>query len=225
MDKILNILLVFRSGGDFEMRDVLLLANQLQKKKGTFCIDTYCLTNIVKNEFPISNVTLLPMQYLWRGWWSKMNLFSPELEYLRPYLYLDLDTALIKPVSCVLLNDLTQSNVIMLRDFYKRGKAASGVMWIPAKNEKIQRVWNEWIKDPDGIMKKYRGDQEFINSIISPDHYWQDVTNGITTFKPNRKIRKELNGKESIVCFHGRPRIHKAAKTVTWVNKYVKGEL
>ena len=222
MKEEVNILLVFRTGGRFSMQDVILLANHLQGKNDDLKVNTFCLTDIITEIMPARNVTLLPMKHPWHGWWAKMNLFASELEYLRPYMYVDLDTAIVRPLSLVLPALHEQSNVIMLRDFYKPAKAASGLMWIPAQNDKVSRIWEKWIKDPERHMKKHRGDQEFICSVCEPDLYWQDITSGVVSYKPNKKHRKKLNGDESVVCFHGKPEIKEAAKSVKWVREYVK---
>ena len=223
MKEEVNILLVFRTGGRFSMQDVILLANHLQGKSDDLKVNTFCLTDIITEIMPARNVTLLPMKYPWRGWWAKMNLFAPELEYLRPYMYIDLDTAIIKSLSFVLPTFHVQSNVIMLRDFYRHAKAASGLMWIPAQNGEIHRIWETWIKDPKKYMRKYRGDQEFIHSVCKPDLYWQDITSGVVSYKQNKKKHLiGLNGDENIVCFHGKPEIKEAAKSVKWVREYIK---
>ena len=225
MKKTVNILLVLRSGGDFGMRDVRVLSNHLLSSLNGEELKVWCLTDLVKEKTVSVNVTFLPIENRWRGWWSKMNLFSPKLEHLRPFMYMDLDTALLKPVSCVLPADHIQSNVIMLRDFYKARRAASGVMWIPANNGKVAQIWKAWINNPEGHMRRFRGDQEFIGSVTIPDFYWQDITKGIVSFKPGKKKRVELEGNERVVCFHGKPRPREAAKYIDWVKEYMKGEL
>jgi len=226
MGSILNIVLVYRTGAKFGMRDVRLLANQLQKHRGSFHLNIFVLTDVVLEKTHIKNVILLPMKYHWKGWWSKMNLFSPDLEYLRPFLYLDLDTAVINPLSAFLLNDLPSNGVIMLRDFYKPLEPASGVMWLPARNEKICRVWDCWMAGPESHIKKYKGDQRFINSVIKPDYFFQDITKGIANFKFGRgKYKKRLNKNDVVICFHGEPKIRNAANMVNWVNEYINEKM
>ena len=209
-----TILLVLKSGGDFNLLDVELLAGKLKK----LCdpVQIICLCDRVA-PVTFQDFTIIQMEHNWSGWWSKMNLFSPALEHLRPFLYLDLDTAVIKSFDWP-----EYQGFIMLRDFYKTKSAASGMMWIPARNDKISKIWNEWIKYSDQWMRKCRGDQNFISLITDPDCFWQDIAEGIVSFKPNSHWRKELDGTERIICFHGKPRIPVAAKTVEWVKNYVE---
>lgn len=218
METKLNIVSVLKTGGDFTIEDVRLQGFHLKE------CNYFCLHDKIDINFKFkNNSTILPMEYKnWKGWWSKMNIFSPSLEHLRPFLYVDLDTAFFSPI----LNfDFDQSQFIMLEDFYQPKKAASGLMWIPKNNQKIDKIWIEWIKDPNKHISKFRGDQNFINSIVTPDKFWQELTNEIVSFKPNKKWKTVLNGNESIVCFHGKPRLPEAAKTVEWVNNYVNSSL
>lgn len=220
MNENTNILLVYRTGNTFSMEDVYLLADHLHSKNKQ--ITVYCLTNAIKQRINMLNVNLIPLFYEWPNWWAKMNLFAPELENLRPFLYMDLDTAVIKPIAYILQTIRQYNGVIMLRDFYRLKTAASGLMWLPANNEKIKEVWKNWIKNPELNIRNFRGDQEFINSIIIPDSYWQDLYGGIVSYKPNKIKRKVLDGTEKIVCFHGVPKIREAAKSAKWVNEYIK---
>jgi hypothetical protein len=215
-----NIVLVLRSGGDFTLRDVILLSKHLRNKKRGIRINVYCLTDIAKVEIELEGVLLVPIEHTWRGWWSKMNLFSPKLQHLRPFMFFDLDTAIVGNYGSVLPTNGQTDHFIMLRDFYNN-RPASGVMWIPEKNEKVNTIWNTWMKNPEMNMAKFRGDQDFISSVTKPDTYWQDIVKGIVTYKPLKlRHRIKLNGSEKVVCFHGKPRIWQA-KNVEWVNQYI----
>ena len=211
-----NILLVLRSGGQYNLKDVLLLSHHLHEKIND--VKVYCITNGIKTKIELSMITLLPMQYEWNGWWSKMNMFSPDLNNLYPFLYLDLDTAFIFPITIL---DRYRDGFIMLRDFYRNNKAASGIMYLPANNKKTQLIWETWIKQPNIWMQKLRGDQEFINFVTIPDFYFQDICEGIISYKQNKKAHHtELKGNEKIICFHGKPKIPELVGKVDWVTKY-----
>lgn len=220
-----NVVLVYKTGGDFELKDVHLLVDQLHKKKNGLDLKVYCLTDVVSKEMDLGNFTLLPMVGKWKGWWSKMNLFSSKYAYLRPFLYMDLDTAVISYLENTIPNDKHKDSFIALRDFYQSKKAASGLMWFPVNGGLLNKVWNVWKENPEHFMRSYRGDQDFIFSIIKPDKYWQDITAGIVSSKPNKQFLNELKGLEDIVCFHGKPRIFDAARKCKWVNAYVQRKL
>lgn len=221
--EIINIVLVLRTGGEFNLMDAILLSHHAIVNEENNTVQILCLTDLNKVDIVHNYFSTIPLEYNWQGWWSKMNLFSPKLEYLRPFLYIDLDTAIIAPISSILPDVKYRNGVIMLRDFYCTKRPASGILWIPAKNEKVKKVWNEWIKYPKTNMLKFRGDQEFISSVIQPDYYWQDIVSGVVSYKPNKRHRIELQGNENIVCFHGHPKIMEASKESNWVMEYVKG--
>ena len=219
-----TVILVLRSGGDFAFKDVQLITYHLRKqwKGDQGSLRIICLYDKVSQPFPLVGLTLLPMETAWRGWWSKMNVFAPELEEFRPFLYLDLDTAVVGDIKH-LIPRKNISDFVCLCDFYRSGVLASGVMQIPAQSLKISKIWNHWILNPGGYMKKFRGDQDFIRSVANADLFWQDIVDDrICTFKPWKKgwVHK-VPDKTSLVCFHGKPRIWQAAKKVKWVDNYI----
>lgn len=220
MNTSVNIVLVLKSGGDFRIGDAYLLTSHINKYwNSKIRPNIYCYTDTVDEEVKVVGLTIRPLpNSQWRGWWSKMNLFSEQLKELRPFLYMDLDTAIINYINPLIPPDDMQDKFITLRDFYRPKKLASGLMWIP-DTKAIDYVYEKWLNNK----KPFRGDQDFIESVAKPDIYWQDIFQGeyITTFKPNRKWRMEQPITSAVVCFHGTPRIPEAAKKVEWVNNYV----
>ena len=108
-------------------------------------IDIYCFTDTVKKEVNVVGLTLLPLpNFEWKGWWAKMNLFSPELKELRPFLYMDLDTAVLKSIRALFPPEKAEGNFVALRDFYRPNKMASGLMWIP-DTPLMDKVYSEYI--------------------------------------------------------------------------------
>lgn len=214
-----NIVLILRSGGDFTLKDVELLSYHLHKKGN---VSIYCLYDRVSIPINLKQFTLLPMpEPHYKGWWAKMHLFNPILQHLRPFIFMDLDTAVINSGINELLQTEKTSSFITLTDFYKDRKLASGVMLIPNDNSKVADVWNEWGKNSAELIKKFRGDQDVIGAIVQADYFWQDLTNSISSFKPNKKWLTTLPTEKSVICFHGKPRIWEAAKTVKWVKEYI----
>ncbi len=215
--KVKTAVMVLRSGGDFSARDVLTLARNLDKYAD---INKICLNDRAKKQWDLIGVRMIPMNNSYPGWWAKMNLFHPDMEQYRPFLYLDLDTAVVGEMNGALSND---KDFVTLSDFYHPGNIGSGLMLIPAKSDKVSKIWSEWARNKENIMKRFRGDQDFINSVVKPDRFFQDITEGISSYKPKTGHLKALPGDVSIVCFHGKPRIWEAAKSVQWVNNYING--
>lgn len=226
MNNFKNIVLVLKSGGDFKFTDVYLLVTHINKYwSAPDRPNIYCYTDLVTEERKVVGLTIRPLPNpQWKGWWSKMNLFSPELKELRPFLYMDLDTAVIGTIDVFFPKKENQNNFITLEDFYRKGKLASGFMWIP-NTAYMDKIYKSWISNSLAIMTKFarKGDQGFIETIVKANFFWQKIFAplAITTFKPNRQWRREMPYNSTVVCFHGKPRIPEAAKTVEWVENYV----
>lgn len=227
-----NILLILRSGDDFKLQDVYLLASHINKYwQSHNRPKIYCFTDLVNKKLEVVGLTLLPFPSgNWQGWWSKMNLFSPEIKNLRPFLYFDLDTAILGDVKKLVPIDSDQNKFITLQDFYRPNRLASGVMWVP-NTAYMDKIYANWIKDPVAIMKKFRGDQDFIESVVKADLFYQSVLkeNTVVSYKPRINGRIEHRIKfpvnSTVVCFHGKPRIGEAASSVEWVKAYVNYEI
>lgn len=225
-----NIVLIHKSGGDFRIADAYLLVSHINRywEDERVKPNIYCYSDAVTREVSVVGLTIRPLPNPeWPGWWAKMNLFSDELKELRPFLYLDLDTAVLKSIQALFPPEKAINEFVTLRDFYRPNKLASGLMWIPAKFV-IDIIYSKWEKNIKANIKKFKGDQNFIESVVGkPDLYWQDISQPdfITTFKPKGIWRTELPTNSAVVCFHGVPRIPVAAKSVEWVKSYVSYEI
>lgn len=228
----MNIILIHRTGGDFKIGDAYLLVSHINKywEDEKVRPKIYCFSDAVEREVSVVGLTILSMPHPeWAGWWSKMNLFSDELKPLRPFLYLDLDTAVLKSIKPLFPPKEAENKFVTLRDFYRPNNLASGLMWIP-DTPLMDKIFTEWIwfKRSGSRIARMRGDQNFIESVVKkPDLFWQDISTPdfITTFKPNGVWRTEFPDKSAVVCFHGKPRIPAAANSVEWVKSYVSYEI
>ena len=241
-----RVVLILQSGGDYHVSDVQLLAHHLHKHyNGDGELEVLCFFDKITDTFKLKNITLIPaLNKTWNKWWCKMNLFSPEMEKYRPYLYMDLDTAIVKDLQGILPPVGNEDKFITLGGFneskvdYEK-YLLSGMMWFAKDNKKITDVWNAWIANVEKIQLEFNvgGDQEFIKSVVAnPDVFWNAITDKIANFKPlNGRIYKDeelgwkqfqrvldvLPEKAGIVCFHGQPKIPQAIRRVKWVNEYV----
>lgn len=227
LDQLQTIVLCLRSGGDFSFQDVQLLTKHLHSKSGV-SLKVLCLSDRVSNPFNLNGMTLVPMQYHWKGWWAKMNIFSPEMEQYRPFLYIDLDSAVVNDLSGILPPVGNENKFITLGSFSSdriERELQSGMMWIPANSKKVSGIWNSWIRNPEDNMRKNRGDQEFLKKLlINPDEWWQKITDKICSFKINKSGTwlNDIPEEISVICFHGKPRIPEASHSVKWVNEYIQ---
>jgi hypothetical protein len=146
----------------------------------------------------------IPLAHGWPGWWSKLELFRPDLEErLGDILFFDLDTRIVGDLSDVAaVRELT-----VLSDFYRNERMGSGLMYLPAHRR--PEVWEEWMKNPQGHMRKFRGDQEFLGPFGWQDSAkrWQQTLPGqVISYKVHVKGKGALPEGARVLCFHGKPR-------------------
>ncbi|MGI9411555.1 MAG: hypothetical protein ACR2OV_15860 [Hyphomicrobiaceae bacterium] len=151
----------------------------------------------------------------WPGWWSKLELFAPWNDHLRPCLFLDLDTFVLGNIDDLV--SLVPAKLTMLRDFNRHETGQSAVMSIP---QDVGMIWRRFIADPEGWMKKFKGggDQSFLNRFDLG--FLQDSFDGIASYK----VDDLQNGPKGnrIVCWHGKPKPHECGGWVreVWNGRY-----
>jgi hypothetical protein len=156
-----------------------------------------------------------------------MILYSPEMEQYRPFLYIDLDTVIVKSLEYIfdlVYRNFVQDKFIPLEDFYQKGSLATGLAWIPANSNKIENIWKEWQKQGPGASRM----DYFLRKVVTPDVFWQQLTNTIYNSKPKGQgFLPEVPKNADVICFHGKPRIFEAAEasmSSDWVRGYVNTE-
>lgn len=176
----LSVVCVLQKSKDYDTDYVEKLAGGVNKHLG---VDLLC---IHENSSP--------------GWWCKMALFAPYIH--GDVLYLDLDTLIVGDLSDI----ASVGCLTMLSDFNVSDRLQSGVMYLPEKDRAL--VWDEWIKNPQAIMDKYRGwgDGGFIGDVLPHAARWQDILPGqVVSYKAH--VRKGLMTDDArVVCFHGQPK-------------------
>lgn len=157
-----------------------------------------------------------------RGWWYKMQLFNPE-HHAGSLLYFDLDTVIVKNIDWIC--DLPLQYFWAVQDFKYLWRPShlainSSVMWWDTR--KWAHVWTDFSKqDLLGTVKKYRGDQDYLNTTIPNSQVrfldptkvkswrWQCFDGGYD-FK--HKMYKTpdsgtvLSKDNSVLIFHGQPK-------------------
>lgn len=223
-----TIVVVLRSGGDFAFRDVELIARHINGKwRSENTPRIVCLWDKASQEYNLGNLEIVPLRNNWPKWWSRMTLYSPEMEKYRPFLYVDLDTVIVQSLEN-LFNLVyfrqAESEYITLEDFYQKGQLATGLAWIPAKSDKIKAIWNSWQKSGPGPSRM----DYWLRSVTKQDRYWQELTNTILDSKPRGQgFLPAIPQGADLICFHGNPRIFQAAEASMasgWVKDYVDTE-
>lgn len=212
-----TIVLVLRSGGTFSFQDVELLARHINGKwQSAVRPRIICLWDKASQHYNLGNIELIPLTSNQPGTWSRIQLYSPEMEQYRPFLYIDLDTVVVDSLEYFFDLVKNPSDFIALEDFWQKGQLATPLVWMPAKSEKVLKVWSSFKTSKGSRMDRY------LREVIKVDHFWQEFTNGsIVDFKPKNHLKlTKLPEHAKIVCFHGRPRIFDA-QDIPWVKDYI----
>lgn len=215
-----TVVLVLRSGGDFTFKDVELIARYIHGKWiSAEKPRIICLFDKIQQPMDLGNILFLPLPNNHPGTWSRLALYSPEMEQYRPFLYVDLDTIIVKSIENIfdLVKDQTQ--YITLEDFSQKGQLATALVWFPANSKKIENVWKNQDKAAIGTFRM----DYYLRRVITADKFWQQLSNTIYDFKPIEKkiLLDPCPVDANIVCLHGKPRIWDAASRVQWVDQYI----
>ncbi len=218
------IVCVLKSGGDFLPIHVEALRRNLDKCL-TVPYEFILFTNWYVDTKVQLGMVVMPLKYLWPGWWSKIEIFNPNIKWASDarVVYMDLDTVLIGNVDWLFDVDFSKADFVALGGFvYNR--FASGLMgWQGAPPK---QPFNRFIEKPEEHMRKFSkgGDQKFVYRALSNSGtriaYWQELfPDKICSYKNH--VVKEWGGalldEASLVCFHGQPRPWDVGET--WVKE------
>jgi len=138
-----------------------------------------------------------------QGWWCKTELFAPWNAFLRPCVYLDLDTFILDDCRDLLFDT---EDLWLIRDFNHSARSNSGVMIIPKDTQSIWdnlSTWSGKLNDGDYLTTQ-------------PHKILQDHFAGIVSYK----IHCQNGPTGRIICFHGRP---KPPDTTGWAKEVWDG--
>lgn len=202
MTDSLRIATVLKSGGDYD-EDYVERINS--------ALDCYApgVPRVCFSDVEVPGADRIPLDYGWPGWWSKMELFRPEVR--GDLLYMDLDTMPV--ASLTPLISQCNGHTIALRDFYHKDRIGSGLMYLPEAMR--ARIWARFMRNPESNIREYSkrtvarwGDQAFLfDNFAEQPLRWQDVVPGaVVSYKAHVQRSGSVPAGTSIVCFHGKPR-------------------
>lgn len=200
----MNIISVYKTGGDFDREYVDRLYNGLRNNiEQDF--NFICLTD--SDEDIIGKRPLLDGL---RGWWSKIELFKNKGKYL----FFDLDTVIWDDIE-ILLDNLKKVNdkkLFMLDRFIPVNLKYYWNSGIMAWNGDWTEIYKYFqLRD----MNTFRGDQDYLNHYMQSTHQEifrvNDLCDYIYSYKHH--CRNAIPEDAKIICFHGNPRPRK----VNWL--------
>jgi len=210
---LVTVLCVLKSGGDYTVDYVERLRNMVSRNS-TVPYEFVCLTDL---DIDLSICKSVKLQKSYGGWWSKVEIFRPELVVSSFVIYFDLDTVILKNIDDFLTYEY---HMMALRPWNVKnqaaGMAASGMMaW---QNDGAFSFIFEQFKY-ENIKNFSGGDQHYISEILLDNgesvDYFQELFKGIYSYK--RNCKRGLPPNARIICFHGKPRPHQLK--LKWVKE------
>jgi hypothetical protein len=162
-----------------------------------------------------------------KGWWYKMQLFD-SLSHAGPLLYFDLDTVIVNNIDWIW--QLPLKYFWSVKDFkylqkHNYQSVNSSIMWW--NTQTFDHVWKTFEQQNlEQLIKKYRGDQDYINLAIEHKDQrfldstriqswrWQCLDGGYDFQR--RCYRDPGTGTKvaqstAVMVFHGSPKPHQTA--------------
>lgn len=216
---------VLKSGGEYNAQYVTRLYQGCLRFAHSYFQFT-CITDLPAEEFP-HEISVVPLEHGWPGWWSKMELFRPGLFPLdEQVFYMDLDTMIVGNIRHIVECDCVFAG---LEDFY--GVRASGLAtgllsWrgnsgIP---DKIYESALDFVpkKITERNWKKH-WDQIFVKDVLSeigitPVFLQREFPGEILSWK--KDCAGGVPALAKIICFHGNPRPHTLSGSNPVVDQY-----
>ncbi len=158
---------------------------------------------VLGRDYPLRD----PQGY--RGWWCKLEVFHPANEFLRPCLFIDLDTFVIGDLAPLLAVD---DGLWLIKNFYQTEASNSGLFVAP-DSDLSDRIWRESEHIDTVTHGRGKGDGDFLASF--PHSRLTDEFDDILSYKVDQLYDDPKNAR--IVCFHGKPKPHECDG---WAKEY-----
>jgi len=200
---------VLRASKDYRPEYVVRLYDDV-RANWTGALDFLCLT-----DTPIGHpgIREIPLEHKWPGYWSKLELFRPDIP--GHLLYLDLDVMVLRSLT----NFRAIPCLTMLRALrpHRACICNSSIMSLPERDRRP--VWEMFMRDPRGHIRTHKwgakdpyayGDQGFVQKAFERAHlpveWWQELLPGqVQPYKSQVKLNG-LGMNTRIVYFHGKPK-------------------
>jgi len=203
---------VLKSGGDFDRTYVSRLEKNI-KKHTNYPIKLVCLSDL-ENTGADETIKL---KHNWQSWWSKIELFRPDVFNEEPVVYFDLDTLVLTNIDGLIGS---KHSFTMLEAFNKkRNPFASGVM---AWSGNYSEIYTEFKKNFRQVIEnRTTNDQKFIHKVLTEEY--GIIPERVQKFVNVASFKRECNHPTgapkgtNIVCFHGKPRPIEV--TLPWVQE------
>ena len=162
------------------------------------------------SDINIPDCEVIPLKHAWPGWWSKIELFRPNI-FNGPVFYLDLDTVITQNINNM-VKFKQDKYFLVLKNLFQGEGFGSGLMAWAGDFSKLYDIFKS---NPVQYMREYSksiyrwGDQAFLQEHLSGTVYFQDLFPGQIIsylFGLRNKSANLPPANCKIVCFHGKPK-------------------
>jgi hypothetical protein len=164
-----------------------------------------CLTDI-PGDVTAAGVEAITLPAPWAGWWSKINLFAPNL-LIGPVLYLDLDSLVTGDLTPLVR---TSEGITMVADFYSPHMMNSSAM---AWNGDFSAIWHAFSRDSATLSRAWDrqpgarvGDQGFIHDTLRAAGQHIDTFDPSHVVSLKQKARHAAPPNARVISCHGTPK-------------------
>ncbi len=217
---MINIVCVYKSGGDYDAKYVMALKVALEK----YCYvdyNFYCLTDKPDEIKDYAKIILL--EHNLPGWWSKIELFNPNINYNwdnNLVLYFDLDVLILKGIQKLIEVCLSFTEPLMLRSRDPVGieynwPSSSIMSWVGTSMSEVYRVFFD--KGIEASINETKNniaragqqtDQGFIRTILNPRKIQDYLPKNYIVFKVDYLKNPNVFDEITILNWTGKPRFH-----------------
>jgi hypothetical protein len=208
------ILSVLRSGGVYTPEYVKKLKYAVGNASQAG-IRFICLTDVDFIDF----CEVIPLKHNWPGWWSKIELFRPDLNVGKT-TYFDLDVLILKDIEKLLaLSD--QLTFAMLRGWNTKHGIHPSSSIMCGQFSLYSHIYEKFSQDPFYHIQRMKrnvgagmkGDQGFISEFVENVNFIQDrLPANYIIGKKMYEGNPELIKKAHVLSWSGEPRLHTVKK-------------
>jgi len=120
-----------------------------------------------------SNIHQVIIDQIFPTWWNKVHLFNAKHPFVGDIIYMDLDVVIFRSIEN--LWNFEPNHFTIIQDFNRcripnyNVKNSSVMKW---RHGEYNHIWEKFKSDPSAIIKKYKGDQDYMTKELKDPKLW-----------------------------------------------------